>query len=153
MTATTSNQRLQAWVDEWAAVLQPAQVHWCDGTAAEYEQLCADLVASGTFTKLDEGKRPGSYWAHSDPGDVARVEDRTFICSEKEEDAGPTNNWRAPDDMRPTMSDLFAGSMRCRTMYLVPVSIGPLGSATPHDDATLTDSPYLVVSTRNLHRI
>ena len=116
MTATTSNQRLQAWVDEWAAVLQPAQVHWCDGTAAEYEQLCAELVASGTFTKLDEAKRPNSYWAHSDPGDVARVEDRTFICSEHEEDAGPTNNWRAPDEMRAQMN-------------------GPLhrGHAGPHD--------------------
>src|SRR6476620_4272526 len=103
MTATTSNQRLQAWVDDWAAVLRPAAVHWCDGTAEEYDDLCADMVRSGTFTRLDETKRPNSYWAHSDPGDVARVEDRTFICSEREDDAGPTNNWRAPAEMRAHM--------------------------------------------------
>src|SRR5437868_372532 len=96
MTATSTNQRLQAWVGEWAELLQPARIHWCDGTAEEYDALCRDLVASGTFTSLDEAKRPNSYWAHSDPGDVARVEDRTFICSERQDDVGPTNNWRAP---------------------------------------------------------
>jgi phosphoenolpyruvate carboxykinase (GTP) len=153
MTATTSNQRLQAWVDEWAAVLQPAQVHWCDGSAQEYEQLCADLVASGTFTKLDDAKRPGSYWAHSDPGDVARVEDRTFICSEREEDAGPTNNWRSPAEMRAQMKDLFDGAMKGRTMYVVPFSMGPLGSPIAHIAVQLTDSAYVAASMRTMTRM
>src|SRR3954462_13060607 len=153
MTATTSNQRLQAWVDEWAAVLQPAQVHWCDGTAAEYEQLCAELVASGTFTKLDETARPGSYWAHPDPGDVARVEDRTFICSQSEEDAGPTNNWRDPAEMRKVLDDKFAGSMRGRTMYVVPFSMGPLGSPIAEIGIQLTDSAYAAVSMRIMTRM
>jgi phosphoenolpyruvate carboxykinase (GTP) len=153
MTATTSNQRLQAWVDEWAAVLQPAQVHWCDGTAAEYEGLCAELVASGTFTKLDESERPGSYWAHSDPGDVARVEDRTFICSEREEDAGPTNNWRAPAEMRAQMKGLYDGAMRGRTLYVVPFSMGPLGSPIAHIGVQLTDSAYVTASMRTMTRM
>jgi phosphoenolpyruvate carboxykinase (GTP) len=153
MTATTSNQRLQTWVDEWAAVLQPAQVHWCDGTAAEYDALCAELVASGTFTKLDDAVRPGSYWAHSDPGDVARVEDRTFICSEREEDAGPTNNWRAPAEMRAQMKDLYDGAMRGRTMYVVPFSMGPLGSPIAHIGVQLTDSAYVAASMRTMTRM
>src|SRR3954470_11588137 len=153
MTATTSNQRLQAWVDEWAAVLQPAQVHWCDGTAAEYDQLCAELVASGTFTKLDDAKRPSSYWAHSDPGDVARVEDRTFICTEREEDAGPTNNWRPPAEMRAQMKDLFTGAMKGRTLYVVPFSMGPLGSPIAHIGVQLTDSAYVAASMRTMTRM
>ena len=107
MSGTSSNQRLQQWVSDWAAVLQPAGIHWCDGSAEEYESLCQTLVDSGTFTKLDEAKRPNSYWAHSDPGDVARVEDRTFICSTKESDAGPNNNWRDPDAMRAEMMSLY----------------------------------------------
>ena len=100
MSGTTGNESLKQWVDHWAGVLQPADIYWCDGSAEEYEQLCGQLVASGTFTTLDQAKRPNSYWAHSDPGDVARVEDRTFICSTSERDAGPNNNWRQPDEMR-----------------------------------------------------
>ena len=103
MSGTTPNQRLKDWVSEWAAVLQPADIYWCDGSADEYERLCQELVDSGTFTKLDEAKRPNSYWAHSDPGDVARVEDRTYICSATEDEAGPNNNWRDPAEMRAEM--------------------------------------------------
>ena len=103
MSGTTTNQRLKDWVSEWAAVMQPADIYWCDGSADEYEQLCQQLVDSGTFTKLDEAKRPNSYWAHSDPGDVARVEDRTYICAANEDDAGPNNNWRDPAEMRAEM--------------------------------------------------
>ena len=103
MSATTSNDRLERWVDEWAAILQPDSVHWCDGTAEEYDRLAGELVESGTFTRLADAKRPNSYWAHSDPADVARVEDRTFICSATPDLAGPNNNWRDPDAMRAEM--------------------------------------------------
>jgi phosphoenolpyruvate carboxykinase (GTP) len=108
MSASTTNERLKAWVNEWIEVLQPDDVHWCDGSADEYERLCQGLVDSGTFTQLDEAKRPNSYWAHSDPGDVARVEDRTFICSADAADAGPTNNWRDPATMRAEMTRLYS---------------------------------------------
>ena len=104
MSGTTNNQRLKDWVDEWAAIMQPADIYWCDGSADEYEALCQTLVDSGTFTKLDEAKRPNSYWAHSDPADVARVEDRTFICSDTADEAGPNNNWRDPAEMRAEMT-------------------------------------------------
>ena len=125
MAATTSNTRLTQWVNDWAEILQPDSIYWCDGTADEYETLCQSLVDAGTFQKLDEAKRPNSYWAHSDPGDVARVEDRTFICSTNEADAGPNNNWREPSVMRAEMNSLYQGAMKGRTMYVVPFSMGP----------------------------
>jgi phosphoenolpyruvate carboxykinase (GTP) len=152
MKATT-NDRLNTWVSDWAAILQPSDIHWCDGSQEEYDELCARLVASGTFTKLDEAKRPNSYWAHSDPGDVARVEDRTFICSKREIDAGPNNNWRAPDEMRRELTSLYTGAMRGRTMYVVPFSMGPLGSNIAHIGVQLTDSAYVAVSMRIMTRM
>src|SRR5262249_43965514 len=152
-SAPTTNERLLSWVTEVAALTQPERVVWCDGSPAEWDRLTGELVAGGTLTRLDPVRKPNSFWCASDPGDVARVEDRTYICSVDSRDAGPTNNWMAPETMKAVMIELYRGSMRGRTMYVIPFCMGPLTAERPKLGVEITDSAYVVVSTHIMTRM
>ena len=153
MASHTSNQRLNDWVSHWASIFKPSAIYWCDGSREEYDRICQELVDAGTFKRLADDKRPNSYLALSDPADVARVEDRTFIATIDKAEVGPTNNWRDPEELRQEMLALYEGCMQGRTLYVVPFSMGPIGSRIAHIGVQLTDSPYVAVSMRTMTRM